>query len=342
VRDAIVGERLDQYELMELLARSGMASIFKAKDTRSGQAVALKVPHMQFESDIAFYQRFEREEKIGQKLEHPNIVRVLQPEHKSRMYLVMEYAEGRSLRAIMSARKRLPVAEALDIARQVCKALVYMHEHGIVHRDLKPENLLVTEDGHVKLLDFGIAMDEAARRLTWAGLSATIGTPDYMSPEQVRGRRGDARTDVYALGTLLYEMITGELPHRGANAHAVMRAKMDEDPRPPREVLPDIDPNIEEIILRAIERSPRERYASATEMLGDLENPSRVVPRDRSERRDRPLLRSVRLPRRALGPLVVVAVILGLGLLIWATSRNDPRHHGDSPGSHGERPPAGR
>ena len=342
MRDAIVGERLDQYELMELLARSGMASIFKAKDTRSGQAVALKVPHMQFESDIAFYQRFEREEKIGQKLEHPNIVRVLQPEHKSRMYLVMEYAEGRSLRAIMSARKRLPVAEALDIARQVCKALVYMHEHGIVHRDLKPENLLVTEDGHVKLLDFGIAMDEAARRLTWAGLSATIGTPDYMSPEQVRGRRGDARTDVYALGTLLYEMITGELPHRGANAHAVMRAKMDEDPRPPREVLPDIDPNIEEIILRAIERSPRERYASATEMLGDLENPSRVVPRDRSERRDRPLLRSVRLPRRALGPLVVVAVILGLGLLIWATSRNDPRHHGDSPGSHGERPPAGR
>ena len=342
MRDAIVGERLDQYELTDLLARSGMASIFKAKDTRSGQAVALKVPHMQFESDIAFYQRFEREEKIGQKLEHPNIVRVLQPEHKSRMYLVMEYAEGRSLRAIMSARKRLPVAEALDIARQVCKALVYMHEHGIVHRDLKPENLLLTEDGHVKLLDFGIAMDEAARRLTWAGLSATIGTPDYMSPEQVRGRRGDARTDVYALGTLLYEMVTGELPHTGANAHAVMRAKMDEDPRPPREILPDLDPNIEEIILRAIERSPRERYASATEMLGDLENPSRVVPRDRSERRDRPLLRSLRLPRRALGPVVVVAVILGLGLLIWATSRNDPHHRGGSPASHGERPPAGR
>ena len=342
MRDAIVGERLDQYELTDLLARSGMASIFKAKDTRSGQAVALKVPHMQFESDIAFYQRFEREEKIGQKLEHPNIVRVLQPEHKSRMYLVMEYAEGRSLRAIMSARKRLPVAEALDILRQVCKALVYMHEHGIVHRDLKPENLLVTDDGHVKLLDFGIAMDEAARRLTWAGLSATIGTPDYMSPEQVRGRRGDARTDVYALGTLLYEMVTGELPYTGANAHAVMRAKMDEDPRPPHEILPDIDPNIEEIILRAIERSPRERYASAAEMLGDLENPSRVVPRNRSERRDRPLLRSLRLPRRALGPVVVLAVILGLGLLIWATSRNDPRHHGDSPTLHGDRPPAGR
>jgi serine/threonine-protein kinase len=343
VRDAIVGERLDQYELTELLARSGMASIFKAKDTRSGQAVALKVPHMQYESDIAFYQRFEREEKIGQKLEHPNIVRVLKPEHKSRMYLVMEFAEGRSLRAIMGARKRLPVDEALDIARQVCRALVYMHSQGIVHRDLKPENLLLSEDGQVKLLDFGIAMDEAARRLTWAGLSSTIGTPDYMAPEQVRGRRGDARTDIYALGTLLYEMITGELPHAGANAHAIMRAKLDNDPRPPREIVPDLDPNIEEIILRAIDRAPRERYSSAAEMLGDLENPSRVVPRDRSESQARPLLRSLRVPRRAIGPVAILAVMIGLGLLIWATSRPGPRHHAEPPTyPSGVHTPAGR
>src|SRR5579864_8732303 len=185
MRDAMVGERLDQYELTELLARSGMASIFKAVDQRSGATVALKVPHMQYESDIAFYQRFEREEKIGQKLEHPNIVRVLRPESKSRMYLVMEFAEGNSLRAIIGRRKRLPALEALDIARQICRALAYMHQQGIVHRDLKPENVLITADGQVKLIDFGIAMDEAARRLTWAGLSSTMGTPDYMAPEQV-------------------------------------------------------------------------------------------------------------------------------------------------------------
>jgi serine/threonine-protein kinase len=336
MREVIVGERLDQYQLTDLLARSGMASIFKATDLQSGATVALKVPHMQFESDIAFYQRFEREEKIGQKLEHPNIVRVLRPETKSRMYLVMEFAEGSSLRAIIGRRKRLPVGEALDIARQICSALVYMHEHGIVHRDLKPENVLMTEDGHVKLLDFGIAMDESARRLTWVGLSSTIGTPDYMAPEQVRGRRGDARTDVYSLGTMLYEMTTGELPHTGANAQAVMRAKIEQDPRPPREVLADVDPNLEEIILRAIDRSPRERYASAAEMLADLQDPTKVVPRDRSERRERPLLTLLRLPRRAMAPVVLILVIIGLGLLIWATSRRGPRYHAAPPA-----PPAG-
>jgi eukaryotic-like serine/threonine-protein kinase len=340
MRDTLVGERLDQYQLTELLARSGMASIFKATDTKSGATVALKVPHMQFESDIAFYQRFEREEMIGQKLDHPNIVRVLRPEKKSRMYLVMEFAEGSSLRAIMSRRKRVPVAEALEIAREICRALVYLHAHGVVHRDLKPENVLMTEQGHIKLIDFGIAMDESARRLTWMGLSSTIGTPDYMAPEQVRGRRGDARTDIYSLGMILYEMITGELPYTGANAQVIMRAKVEQDPRRPREVLADIDPAIEEIILRAIDRSPRERYASATEMLRDLEDPSKVVPRDRSEKRPRPLLGGLRIPRRAVAPIALMFVVAGLGLLIWVTSRPGSRYHAGPPRPAGADSPA--
>jgi eukaryotic-like serine/threonine-protein kinase len=347
MRDALVGERLDQYELNELLARSGMASIFKATDTKNGSTVALKVPHMQFESDIAFYQRFEREEIIGQKLDHPNIVRVLHPDKKSRLYLVMEFAEGSSLRAILGKRKRLPTAEALDLARQIARALVYMHQSGIVHRDLKPENVLVTDDGKIKLLDFGIAMDEAARRLTWVGLSSTIGTPDYMAPEQVRGRRGDARTDIYSLGTMLYEMITGDLPYGGANAQVVMRAKVEEDPKPPREVLPDIDAGVEEIIMRAIERAPRERYASAAEMLVDLEDPSKVVPRDRTERKRSPLLAALRLPRKLLAPVVLFVVIGGLGVLIWATSKPGPRIHAEPPApaagsSSAEVPPRGQ
>src|SRR5262249_15244556 len=150
---------------------------------------------------------FRREQDIGERLDHPGIVKVFPAGKRSRRYLAMEFIDGRSLRAIMQDEKRLPTARALDIARQVAEILVYMHAHGIVHRDLKPENLLLTADGKVKLLDFGIALDEAARRLTWFGLSATVGTPDYMAPEQVSGRRGDVRTDIYALGTLLYEMV---------------------------------------------------------------------------------------------------------------------------------------
>jgi serine/threonine-protein kinase len=303
-----------------------MASIFKAVDLKSGATVAVKVPHMQYESDIAFFQRFEREEKIGQKLAHDNIVRFLTPESKSRMYLVMEFADGESLRALIGRRKRIPVPEALAIVTQVVGALAYLHTNGIVHRDLKPENVLVTADGHVKLIDFGIAMDESARRLTWVGLSSTIGTPDYMAPEQVRGRRGDARTDVYAAGTMLYEMITGELPLTAGNVHAMMRAKLEQDPRPPHELLPDLDPKIEEIILRAIDRRPRERYRSAGEMLVDLQNPSEVVVQDRSQRREHPpLFALARLPRGTVSAVALVAVFVTLGMLIWATGRGHTR-----------------
>src|SRR5574340_202732 len=190
-----------------------MASIFRALDTESGQPVALKIPHIQYESDVVFSERFRREQDVGQRLVHRNVVRVLRPREQSRVYLVMELLEGRSLRALLGDRKPLPVERALDVARQVCEALVYLHAQGVVHRDVKPENLLVTADGTVKLLDFGIALFEAERRLTWMGLSNAVGTPDYMAPEQIRGRRGDPRTDVYAVGMLLYETLTAHLPY---------------------------------------------------------------------------------------------------------------------------------
>jgi serine/threonine-protein kinase len=333
MRDLLAGDRVDQYELTEFLARSGMASIFKAIDHRTGATVALKVPHLQYESDIAFYQRFEREEKIGQRLDHPNVVRVLVPEKKSRMYLVMEFAEGRSLRTLMKEHQRMSTVDALGITKQICSALVYLHAHGIVHRDLKPDNVIVAKDGTIKLLDFGIAMDESARRLTWFGLSTAGGTPDYMAPEQVRGRRGDVRTDIYALGTLLYEMLTGELPFVAGSGHAMMRTKVNEDPRPPHEVFGEIDPKLEEIILRAIERSPRERYATAKEMLEDLEDPSRVVIRDRTPRAGRPMFGRLRIPSRVVGPGLLVVVIGGLLLLTLAMGRPSPRPVAPAPAS---------
>ncbi|HXI55485.1 MAG TPA: serine/threonine-protein kinase, partial [Polyangia bacterium] len=274
MREVAVGDTIDQYRLSELLARSGMASIFKAVDSESGQTVALKIPHPHLESDVVFFERFQREEKIGQRLEHPHIIKVLKPRDKSRMYMAMEFVEGRSLRAVIQSERTLPPERALEIARQVTEALVYLHSQGVVHRDIKPENILLVGEHGLKILDFGIALDDSARRLTWAGLSSTLGTPDYMAPEQVGGRRGDVRTDVYAAGTLLYEMLTGNLPYSNPNPQALMRAKTTEDPRPPGYFLPTIDPALESVILRAIARAPRDRFSTAEDLLTALRDPA--------------------------------------------------------------------
>jgi eukaryotic-like serine/threonine-protein kinase len=321
MREVNVGETLDQYELTELLARSGMASIFKGRDLADGATVAIKVPYLQFESDVVFYGRFQREEEIGRRLHHPNIIRVLTPRRKSRMYIAMEYIDGISLRALMRDKRQLDTATALDIARQICRALVYMHSQGVIHRDLKPENILVTGSGQVKIMDFGIALDESARRLTWSGLSSTIGTPDYMAPEQVSGRRGDVRTDIYALGTILYELLTGNLPFAGDNVYAVMRAKTSEDPQPPSRYRSDLDPHLEEIILHSIARQPRDRYSTAAEMDRELCDPAHVIVTGRASRLHPRSVASMRIKRIFWGAFFFVSLAALFAFLIWLANQ---------------------
>ncbi len=321
MREVSVGENLDQYKLTEVIARSGMASIFRAIDTVDGASVVIKIPYMQFESDVVFYGRFQREEEVGRRLNHPGIIKVLTPKRKSRMYIAMEYIEGQSLRVLMREPGGMPTDKALDIARQIAETLVYMHGEGVVHRDLKPENILVTKEGKTKIMDFGIALDESARRLTWSGLSSTIGTPDYMAPEQVSGRRGDVRTDIYALGVILYEMLTGNLPYSGPNVYNVMRAKTSEDPQPPHAFKPDLDPHLEEIILHAIERAPRDRYASAAEMLADLRDPSRVGITGRAQRLHPRNLAMQRVRRGIVYGLFFTSLIGLFVFLIWIANR---------------------
>jgi eukaryotic-like serine/threonine-protein kinase len=320
MREVNVGEKLDQFELTDLIARSGMASIFKARDLTDGATVAIKVPYLQFESDIVFFNRFEREEQVGRRLNHPNIIRVLSPKKKSRMYIAMEYVDGVSLRALMRD-KALDNGKALDIARQICDAIVYMHANQVVHRDLKPENILITGNGQVKIMDFGIALDESARRLTWSGLSSTIGTPDYMAPEQVSGRRGDARTDIYSLGTILYEMLTGHLPYDGENVYTVMRAKASEDPQPPTRYRAGLDAHLEEIILHAIERQPRNRFGSAAEFCAALSDPSSVKITGRAEHLKPRTLIGLRIKRVLWTSFFFISLLGIFALLIWLANK---------------------
>jgi serine/threonine-protein kinase len=275
------GEQLDHYRIDAIVARSGMAILYRATNLADGAQVALKVPHPEMEADPILFERFKREEEIGQLLEHPGVVKTFNSEYRSRVYMVIEWASGRLLRSILNEEKRLPTDRAVHIALKICDALDYMHKRGIVHRDLKPENVMVDERDNIKLIDFGIAMKEDARRLTFVNMSATLGTPDYISPEQVKGQRGDQRSDVYALGIMLYEMLTGQVPFAGPNPLAAMNERLIIDPPSPRALNPEISPELEEIIYRALERDPRHRYATAHEMMWDLEHQEQVGVEDR-------------------------------------------------------------
>lgn len=273
------GDELDHYRLDQLIARSAMASIFRATDTRTGTQVAIKVPLPEAECDLAFYERFEREAQIGQELDHPGIIKVARPEAPSRLYLAMEWVEGRTLRELLAEAGKLGTQRSLRIAYAVCETLEYLHSHGVVHRDLKPENIMVIEGDRIKLIDFGIAAKAGSRRLTFGKLSNIMGTPEYIAPEQVKGKRGDARSDIYALGVILFEMLTGTTPFSGPNPLAVMNSRLKSDPMRLREADPGLSPELEAILITALERDPRNRYAGAGELASDLQNPNRVQVR---------------------------------------------------------------
>jgi serine/threonine-protein kinase len=311
------GDQLDHYRIDSLIARSGMASIFRGVDTRNGRDVAIKIPHPEMEADPVLYDRFHREQDIGSKLDHPGVVKVFLDDDRSQLYMVLEWAQGRLLRKILTEQGKLPLERAIHISVGILRALEYIHQHGVVHRDLKPENIMVDAEDRVKLIDFGIAGQSGARRLTFTKLSQVLGTPDYISPEQVKGKRGDARSDIYALGVMLYEMLTGKTPFQGPSPLAIMNDRLLNNPVPPREINPQIPPEAQEVIYRAIERDPKNRYASAREMASDLEHLDQVGVADREElvnwkKRKSSLLRTIGF----YAMLAMIPVVI-LGLLFY-------------------------
>ena len=277
------GDQLDHFQIDSVVAASGMATVFRARDLNTGQLVAIKIPHPEVESDPALYDRFLREEEIGQRIDHPGVMKVYPNPGRTHVYMVMEWIDGRLLRQIMNEEKKLPVERAVKLTIRICGALEHIHANGVVHRDLKPENIMVDADDNVRLIDFGIAGNVGSRRLTFGNFSRNMGTPDYISPEQVRGKRGDARSDVYSLAVMLYEMVTGKVPFSGPNAFAVMNDRLVNQIVPPRTIEPSITPQLQEILYRALEREPKNRYHSAREFAHDLAHQDEVGVASRAE-----------------------------------------------------------
>jgi serine/threonine-protein kinase len=315
------GSQIDSYRIEAPVARSGMATIFRATDLRDNRVVALKIPHPDLESDPVLFDRFQREAGIGEKLSHPKVMRVFGGEERSRVYMVMEWCEGRLLRQIL-AEGPIPHDRAIRIAMGVLEALEYIHANGVVHRDLKPENIMVDAQDNIKLIDFGIASDSAARRLTYANFTAALGTPDYISPEQVKGKRGDGRSDIYSMGVILYEMLTGKLPFSGPSPLAAMNDRLLNHPIPPRVADPSISPQLQEILYRALERDPKNRYAKAQEFAWDLAHQDQVGAEDRPELRNWQK-RKAQLPRKILyyGALALIPVAIFLLMYLVAHHR---------------------
>ena len=288
----------DRFKILALIGHGRWSSTFKAIDTSTGRTVVVKVPPRHLGNTLHL-----REAQIGSRLDHPGVLRFVPTDDrsKSRPYLVTEYLEGHSLQDELERAGSLPVADALSLCARLCDALDYLHRHHIVHADVKPGNIMLCVDGSLRVIDFGIA------RLTQGAFSGHVGTPEYMAPEQVKGKRGDARTDLYALGATLYEMITARRPFDTLPEDDRMNARLVGDPVAPSRYVPGLSPEVEEIILRALARRPADRYPSAAAMKADLVAPERVVVTGLASRLQVPVL--AKLWWR-------IAALLGLCLII--------------------------
>ena len=335
----MIGKAIKHYEIEELLGRGGMGIVYRARDTRLGRPVALKLLPPEFTRDEDRKTRFLQEARAASAVNHPAIAQVYDvDESPEGLFIAMELVEGRTVKALIEARE-LDVLGALEIASQVAAGLQKAHEHGIVHRDIKPENVMVTPDGHAKVLDFGLAkllepapekapdgisqMETLAR--TQAGF--VLGTLRYMSPEQARGQAVDHRSDIFSLGILLYEMVTGQIPFSGNTALDTLHAIAFEETRPVTALRPNLPPSLQRIITRCLRKRAQDRYTDAKELIGDLKTVQREIESGVSNRAPLTVQLKERwqaLRDRTLGEwlLPAIVVVLALGAAITVFLRN--------------------
>ncbi|HEX3032915.1 MAG TPA: Stk1 family PASTA domain-containing Ser/Thr kinase [Bacillota bacterium] len=258
-----------RYDLVEQLGGGGMALVYRARDRYLNREVTVKILRPQYTSDLDFVERFRREAQAIASLSSPNIVSVYDVgEEEGIHFIVMEYIEGKNLKEVIREKGRLSIGEAVNYAKQICEGLEHAHQRGIVHRDVKPHNILVTSTGRVKVTDFGIAKAITSDAVTQAG--TIIGSVHYIAPEQAKGEAGGIRSDLYSVGVVLYEMVTGQLPFEGDTPIAMAMKHIQEEPVSPGCLNPEISPELEKVILRAMAKAPEKRYQRAWEMAVDL------------------------------------------------------------------------
>jgi serine/threonine protein kinase len=276
----MIGLTISHYKILEKLGEGGMGVVYKAQDLNLDRFVALKFLPPHVAASINDKARFLQEAKAVASLAHPNICTIHSVEEEDgKAFIVMEYVEGKTLKDMGA---NIPLKQALEIGTQVADGLAAAHEKGIVHRDIKPDNIMIRKDGRVQIMDFGLAKLRGVSRLTKEG--TTVGTAGYMSPEQVQGQETDHRTDIFSLGVVLYEMFTGESPFKGIHETAITYEIVNVDPAPLSAIKPDIDPQLEGIVLDCLEKDTKERCQSAAEVARDLKRVKRESSRQHVSR----------------------------------------------------------
>jgi predicted Ser/Thr protein kinase len=259
-----------RYELEELVGSGGMSSVFRARDRQLERLVAIKILHERYAEEDDYVERFRREARAVARLTHPNIVTVIdRGEDAGRQFIVFEYVDGENLKELVGRTGRLPLRRALELALAMAQGLAFAHENGLVHRDVKPQNVLLNGEGEVKVTDFGIARSlDVDHGVTQTG--AVLGTSNYLAPEQANGQPVSPATDVYSLGVVLWELLTGDVPFPGDNFVAVALRHINEPPPPIRELRPDVPPRLAAVVERALEKDPRRRFPTMTEFAAEL------------------------------------------------------------------------